>query len=187
MARYPLLDISPQGRLLTIAFVAVMFGAWLLGFLFANVPAAATFTTVLMVHLVLVWVVFVLRLRSRAVGGESGDITLVRLFLFLAVNVVAFSTFHATIELGSVGSYGNIPAGTTLVGLWGLGTFIAIETLSSLGSGTIIARAPLAFFAIALNNIASILFLTLAAAMIFNALQRKQEQTREERRQSRRR
>lgn len=158
----------------TLILFGILFGIWLV--LFVLNPALVNtlggiiaMATLVNIHAVLVWVYFVwsfLRPRTRILT----PVTLLRPVLLFIITVLAMSSLHATILRGDPASYAGVPTPTNAWGEWGVGVFLAVETMATLGSGTIPARTTLSLAAVAYNCIASLAFSLFAFGLVMVVL-----------------
>lgn len=157
-------------KTLTLALFGILFGLWLLLFVLnVELWIVLVFTALVNVHAVAVWVYFIwsfARPRARILA----PVTLVRPVLLFIVTVLAMSALHASILRADSASYAGVPPGTNAWGEWGVGVFLAIETMATLGSGTIPARTAASLAAVAYNCVASLAYSLFAFGLVMVVL-----------------
>jgi hypothetical protein len=150
----------------TLALFGVLFGLWLLLFVLdVTLWIVLLLAALVNAHAVGVWGYFVwqfVRPRARILA----PVTLIRPVLLFLVTVLAMSALHASILRADPASYAGIPPGTNAWGEWGVGAFLAIETMATLGSGTIPARTAPSLAAVAYNCIASLAYSLFAFGLV---------------------
>lgn len=158
-------------RTSTLVLFGVLFATWL--GLFASgihaIWALWIFVALLHMHTLAVWAYFVwqfVRPRARILS----PVTLWRPVILFALTVFSMSALHATILRTDATSYAGIPTGTTAWGEWGVGVFLAIETMATLGSGTIPARTAASLAAVSYNCIASLAYSLFAFGLVMVVL-----------------
>jgi hypothetical protein len=151
-----------------------LFGIWLALFLTRRVSPLVSggivvFAAALNLHNFGIWIYFIwqfVRPKARVLS----PVTLLRPLLLFIVTVLAMSALHATILRVDADSYSGIPDDTTSLGEWGVGVFVAIETMATLGSGTIPARTAPSLAAVAYNCVASLAYSLFAVSLAFGVI-----------------
>lgn len=125
-------------------------------------------------YVLVIWVLFFIRLFG---GGKQTRvdevILLVDLFLLYLFTLMQYTGIHATIARLDKKAFVGIPGDASPIVRIGLSLFLAMETISALGTGAIFANneSPWGYISIGAQSIQSLLFLGLIIAKVIALIQ----------------
>lgn len=162
------LDKKPRASTLGVnALLWIVF--WVL-YIFVESPWwAFAFAILYSIHSIGVWITLIYEVFFAE--WMIDRLSLPRVTLLYAITVSQHAFWYALVIAFNPDSFFGLPTGMSgiskrTVDLL-MGFFISVETTSGLGSGAVFARSAAAFVAVGLNAVHAILFVVIAAPMIF--------------------
>lgn len=152
----------------TLLLAAALNAAWFISLaVVAPIGLIIALLVAIHVHFLVVWGYFVwqfLRPRRRLLSSVS----LLRPVYLFVVTILAMAALHATLIHADASSYNSSVTGADAFGKWGMGIFVAIETMATLGSGAIAAATGLSLAAVAYNCLTAIAYNLFALGLVMS-------------------
>lgn len=148
----------------TLAANVLLAGLFFLFYFIGLFWAPVAFAIVYTVHVSAIW----LYLLYEMFGAEwrLGKVSGIRILALYAVTILQYAFWHSIVMLSNSFAFVGIPPDASLGRKFLLSLFVSVESVSSLGSGAIIASSDGSFVSVGFNAVHGTLFLVLAVPML---------------------
>lgn len=135
---------------------------YFVGLLWAPLALAVVYT----VHVSAIWIY--LMYEMFVAEWRLGKVSGVRILVLYAITIMQYAFWHAIVLLFNAVAFVGIAPDASLGRRFLLSLFVSVESVSSLGSGAIIAASDEAFVTVGFNTVHGTLFLVLAVPMLLS-------------------
>lgn len=158
-------SLEPRALFSTLALNIIFGGLFFLYFVPGipfGVPLA--FSILYTVHVSSVWLYILYELFFAGFLFEK--VTGIRIIILYAMTVLQYAFWHSIVLLFNPFAFTGIDPGASPGRRFLLSLFVSVESVSSLGSGAIIANSDGAFVSVGFNTVHGTMFLVLAVPML---------------------